>query len=101
MLALRVPLNERRLAIVDAAFSSMSADFRHSAAGASDKNAGGGDDAVPLDFALDHWNPQGHPEVSAGRLTVDQARTHVAGVFTLKTVPNLRSTFQLPSVLGI
>ncbi|CAN0424330.1 unnamed protein product, partial [Ectocarpus sp. 12 AP-2014] len=78
--ALRVPLSKRRLAVVDAAFSSIAAAAAAAAAAtaasataAADITAQRGDgttSAVSLGLvdAVGRMNADGHPEVAAGRI---------------------------------
>lgn len=87
--ALRVPLNERRLSVVDAAFFSIAdvtcgpADGERSWSNAgvvgSSVEAGKAGDrrsaaAVALHDATARMHPAKHPQVVAGRLTAQQAR---------------------------
>lgn len=70
--ALRVPLKERRLAVVSAAFSSFATESR---VGKPDAvNSGHETQFVPLTTALGRMKPEKHPEVAAGRLTAEEVR---------------------------
>ena len=74
--ALRVPLNKRRLAVVDAAFSSIAAASAAAAPAEEEEEEeeNGGANAVPLVQAVGRMNAEGHPEVAAGRLGPQEVR---------------------------
>ena len=75
-----MPLNKRRVGVVDAAFSSMASASAGSATAAStekDENDAG---TIPLVKAVGRMNPEGHPEVAAGRLGPQEVRAMRLGV---------------------
>lgn len=71
---MRVPLNKRRLGVVDAAFSSMASASAGSATAASAEKDGDDAATVSLVEAVERMNPEGHPEVAAGRLGPQEVR---------------------------
>ncbi len=73
--ALRVPLNKRRLAVVDAAFASIAAAPGEEEGDGISAGAG----AVPLVQVAGRMNPEGHPEVAAGRLNSQEVRLEAFG----------------------
>lgn len=77
--ALRVPLNKRRLVIVDAAFCSVAAaqaadqiSTTDGLASRKEADVGREEAVVPLSETLACMNPDGHPEVAAGRLSAQE-----------------------------
>lgn len=73
--ALRVPLNKRRLGVVDLAFLSIASASATSASASSPPEEDGSDaTTVSLVEATDRMNPEGHPEVAAGRLGQQEVR---------------------------
>lgn len=77
--ALRVPLNKRRLGVVDAAFSSIASISAASATAAASSAESDGNDATTASLveAVHRMNPESHPEVAAGRLGPQEVRSTV------------------------
>ena len=72
---MRVPLNKRRLGVVDAAFSSIASASAGCATAVAPEGKDGSDaPTVSLVEAVERMNPEGHPEVAAGRLGPQEVR---------------------------